>query len=65
MGTKTQKLCQHHISIAPKSPAEDYFDGFVLGVTKDATGARHNMEDFGSIRWQLVLSLLGAWGAIQ
>ena len=46
------------------SPAEDYFDGFVLGVTKNATGARYNMEDYGSIRWQLVLSLLGAWTLI-
>ena len=43
------------------SPAEDYFDGFVLGVTKDPSGAQYNMENFGAIRWQLVLSLFGAW----
>ena len=43
------------------SPAEDYFNGFVLGVNKDKNGTQYNMEDFGSIRWQLVLSLFGAW----
>ena len=41
------------------SPAEDYFNGFVLGVNKDKNGTQYNMEDFGSIRWQLVLSLFG------
>ena len=39
-----------------------YFtDIMPVSPSKDATGARRNMEDFGSIRWQLVLSLMGAW----
>jgi solute carrier family 6 amino acid transporter-like protein 5/7/9/14 len=43
------------------SPAEDYFNGNVLGLTKDAEGNQHTLEDYGSLRWELVLCLLGAW----
>jgi solute carrier family 6 amino acid transporter-like protein 5/7/9/14 len=46
------------------SPAEDYFNGNVLGLTINATGAQHTMEDYGGLRWQLVLCLLGAWAMV-
>jgi SNF family Na+-dependent transporter len=43
------------------SPAEDYFNGNVLGLTINATGAQHNMENYGGLRWQLSLCLAFAW----
>ena len=44
------------------SPAEDYFNGFVLGFTKDdGSGDRHSWSDFGTPRWQVVLCLLCVW----
>ncbi len=42
------------------SPAEDYFNGRVLGLTKDIDGTLYTWDDFGSIQWELVLcQLLG------
>ena len=32
------------------SPAEDYFNGFVLGLTLDKNGTTRTWEEFGSIR---------------
>ena len=32
------------------SPAEDYFNGFVLGLTIDKNGTTRSFEEFGSIR---------------
>jgi len=39
------------------SPSQDYYQRVVLGLEKDVT----SWENFGGLRWQLVLSLLGAW----
>ncbi len=38
------------------SPSEDYYKRVVLGLEPDTT-----WENFGGLRWQLVLCLLGAW----
>ena len=35
------------------SPAEDYFNGFVLGLTIDKNGTTRTFEEFGSIRQRL------------
>lgn len=44
------------------SPAEDYFNGFVLGFTKDdGTGDRYSWEEYGLPKWDVVLSLLAVW----
>ncbi|TRY76399.1 hypothetical protein TCAL_11783 [Tigriopus californicus] len=44
------------------SPAEDYLNGRVLGLTKDfATGEQYDWYDFGGLRWELCLCLLLAW----
>ncbi len=32
------------------SPAEDYFNGFVLGIVKDPEGNRHEFGDYGGLR---------------
>ena len=40
-------------------PAEDYFNGVVLGVYKNKTGAQYNMEDFDSLRWQGLQRIVG------
>ena len=39
------------------SPAEDYYTNSLLGLDKNV----HNWQNFGELRWQLVLCLLGAW----
>jgi len=39
------------------SPSQDYYQRVVLGLEKDIT----TWENYGGLRWQLVLSLLGAW----
>ena len=43
------------------SPAEDYFNGYVLGVVKDENGTMHTWDDFGELKWDLSLCLLLAW----
>ncbi len=43
------------------SPAEDYFNGRVLGVTKDKDGTQYTWDDFGSVQWELVLCQLFGW----
>ncbi len=40
------------------SSAEDYFNGRMLGLTKDQDGNQHTWEDFGSPQWELVLCQL-------
>ena len=35
------------------SPAEDYFNGFVLGLTIDKNGTTRTFEEFGSIRYDM------------
>ena len=42
-------------------PAEDYFNGFVLGYTKGGTVEKHSWYDYGSIRWQPALCMLLVW----
>ena len=39
-----------------RSPSEDYFERVVLGYQEDTT-----WENYGSLRWELVLCLLLAW----
>ena len=43
------------------SPAEDYFNGNVLKLNKDETGARFTWEDYGSLQGHLVGCLAGSW----
>ena len=43
------------------SPAEDYFNGKVLGLTKNSDGEQYNWDDFGHMRWELVLCQLFGW----
>ena len=43
------------------SPAEDYFNGNVLGLTKDQDGTKYTWDDYGSIQWHLVGCLAGSW----
>ena len=38
------------------SPSEDYYTRVVLGLEDDTT-----WENYGGLRWQLVLCLAGAW----
>ncbi len=43
------------------SPAEDYFNGKVLGLTKDVDGNQYTWNDYGTIQWELVLCQLAVW----
>ena len=43
------------------TPAEDYFNGFVLGYTKGSSGETHSWYDFGSLQWQPALCMLLTW----
>jgi len=44
------------------SPAEDYFNGAVVGFTKDDySGERYSWYEFGTPRWQVVLCLAAVW----
>lgn len=46
------------------SPAEDYFNGRVLGITRFEDGTRYDWENYGSLQWELVGCLAGAWALI-
>ena len=48
------------------SPAEDFFNGFVLGIYVDGTtdGTTHDLENYGAPRWQLILCLACGWTLI-
>ena len=43
------------------TPAEDYFNGFVLGYTKGSSGETHSWYDFGTLQWQPALCMLLTW----
>ena len=43
------------------TPAEDYFNGFVLGYTKGSSGESHSWYDFGIMQWQPALCMLLTW----
>ena len=43
------------------TPAEDYFNGFVLGYTKGSSGESHSWYDFGVLQWQPALCMLLTW----
>ena len=43
------------------TPAEDYFNGFVLGFTQGASGEKHSWYNYGSLKWQPVLCMLLVW----
>ncbi len=43
------------------SPAEDYFNGKVLGLTKNREGEQYSWDDYGTIQWELALCLLLSW----
>ncbi len=40
-----------------RSPSEEYYEHVVLGYDKETT----SWENYGGLRWQLVLCLLCAW----
>ena len=44
-----------------KTPAEDYFNGYVLGYTKGSSGEKYSWHDYGSLRWQDVLCMMLVW----
>ena len=48
------------------SPAEDYFNGFCLGLYVEGTkdGTTHDLENYGVPRWQLILCLACGWTLI-
>jgi len=43
------------------SPAEDYYYRVALGLIKDYDGNKHTWEDYGSLKWELVLCLFLSW----
>ena len=43
------------------TPADDYFNGFVLGFTKGSSGEQHSWYDYGSLKWQPTLCMLLVW----
>ena len=43
------------------SPAEDYFNGNVLNIYKNASGDKYSWEDYGTIQPHLVGCLAGSW----
>ena len=43
------------------SPAEDYFNGNVLGLTKNRDGDRYSWDDYGSLQGHLVGCLAASW----
>ena len=43
------------------TPAEDYFNGYVLGYTKGSSGEKYSWHDYGSLRWQDVLCMMLVW----
>ncbi len=49
------------LSTFSTSPAEDFFNGKVLGLTKNKNGEQYSWEEYGSIQWELVLCQLFVW----
>jgi solute carrier family 6 amino acid transporter-like protein 5/7/9/14 len=49
------------ISVYSVSPAEDYLNGKVLGLSKDQDGTQYSWTDYGSMRWELILCQLLGW----
>jgi len=43
------------------SPADNYYYRVVLGLIKDYEGNQHTFEDYGSLKWDLVVALLVSW----
>jgi len=43
------------------SPADNYYFRVVLGLIKEYEGNIHTFEDYGEIKWELVVSLLVSW----
>ena len=43
------------------TPAEDYFNGYVLGYTKGSSGDQYSWYDYGHLRWQDVLCMMLVW----
>ncbi|XP_023324600.1 sodium-dependent serotonin transporter [Eurytemora carolleeae] len=43
------------------SPADDYYYRVVLGLKKDYQGTIHTFEDYGGLKWELVLALFVSW----
>ena len=49
-----EMILEDHYSV---SPSEDYYTSSLLGLDKD----EHSWDNLGTLRWQLVLCLFGAW----
>jgi len=43
------------------SPSEDYYNRVALGLTYDYQGNQYTWENFGPLKWELVLCLLATW----
>lgn len=43
------------------SPAEDYLNGRVLGLTLNIEGDLHTWKEYGKIQWELALCLMLTW----
>jgi len=43
------------------SPSEDYYNRVALGVTYNYQGDQYTWENFGPLKWELVLCLLATW----
>ena len=54
-GTITNEMIKDNHYLV--SPSEDYYTSNLLGLDKEV----HSWDNFGELRWQLVLCLLGAW----
>ena len=56
-----EKSIYEVLSLSSVSPAEDYFNGRMLGLTKDKDGNQYTWDDYGSIQWELILCQLFGW----
>jgi len=43
------------------SPSEDYYNRVALGLTYNYQGDQYTWENFGPLKWELVLCLLATW----
>jgi len=43
------------------SPSEDYYNRVALGLTYDYQGSQYTWENFGPLKWELVLCLAATW----
>jgi len=46
------------------SPSEDYYNRVALGLTYNYEGDQYTWENFGPLKWELVLCLFGTWALV-